>query len=378
MNVTWNLRWSRSDTCKTNPSRWSSFGCTCLEGTVPHLEFSLEIQSNHLTYMSVISFPPSRFSPSEAHQIAKTLYGFEVSVKVLDSERDQNFYLKREDGKEFVLKISNPAEDVELIKLQVASLKHIANFDSSIQVPSTIQTVGGEFISRHNGCFIRLQSFLAGHFIKDIENPESFLLEEFGAFLGKLDVAFREFDYPDLKRKWIWDVRNIDFLKSHLDYIESESDKAVVRHFIANYQLNIVPNEKYLRTQYIHNDGNDYNVLLNDNVHISGVIDFGDMAHTFLASELAVAITYLILEEAEPETKIKSVVQGFQSVYPLRDEEIESLIHLVCVRACFSVVTANYRKKLFPENKYISVTEPYAWTFLKNFADKELSNFKIY
>ena len=111
--------------------------------------------------MSVISSPPSRFSPSEAHQIAKTLYGFEVSVKVLDSERDQNFYLKREDGKEFVLKISNPAEDIELIKLQVASLKHIANFDSSIQVPSTIQTVGGKFISQHNGCFIRLQSFLA-------------------------------------------------------------------------------------------------------------------------------------------------------------------------------------------------------------------------
>ncbi len=161
--------------------------------------------------MSVISFPPSRFSPSEAHQIAKTLYGFEVSVKVLDSERDQNFYLKREDGKEFVLKISNPAEDVELIKLQVASLKHIANFDSSIQVPSTIQTVSGKFISWHNGCFIRLQSFLAGHFIKDIENPESFLLEEFGAFLGKLDVAFREFGYPDLKRKWIWDVEILTF-----------------------------------------------------------------------------------------------------------------------------------------------------------------------
>jgi Ser/Thr protein kinase RdoA (MazF antagonist) len=214
--------------------------------------------------------------------------------------------------------------------------------------------------------------------MKDIENPEPFLLKEFGTFMGKLDIAFREFGYPDLKRKWIWDVRNIDFLQSHLDYIESEPDKAIVRHFITNYQLNIVPNEKYLRTQYIHNDGNDHNVLLNDNGHISGVIDFGDMAHTFLASELAVAITYLILEEAEPETKIHSVVKGFQSVYPLRDEEIESLIHLVCVRACFTVVTANYRKKLFPDNKYISVTEPYAWTFLKNFADKELSNFKIY
>ena len=139
--------------------------------------------------MSVISVPPSRFSPSEAQQIAKTLYGFEVSVKVLDSERDQNFYLKREDGKEFVLKISNPAEDVELINLQVASLKHIANFDSSMQVPRTIKTLEGKFISQNNGCFIRLQSFLAGRFIKDVENPEPFLLEEFGAFLGKLDLS---------------------------------------------------------------------------------------------------------------------------------------------------------------------------------------------
>ena len=33
-----------------NQWRWSSFGRTCLEGTVPHLEFSIEIQSNNLTY----------------------------------------------------------------------------------------------------------------------------------------------------------------------------------------------------------------------------------------------------------------------------------------------------------------------------------------
>ena len=166
--------------------------------------------------MTVISTQPPQLSDSEVQEIIQNVYAIEASVITLDSERDQNFHLKGVDGNEYVLKISNPAEDVELIKLQVASLKHIANFDSSIQVPSTIQTVGGKFISRHNGCFIRLQSFLAGHFIKDIENPESFLLEEFGAFLGKLDVAFREFGYPDLKRKWIWDVRNIDFLKKSL------------------------------------------------------------------------------------------------------------------------------------------------------------------
>ena len=49
----------------TTRFRWSSFDCTCFEncqnkvtapqkdilsGTIPHLEFSIEIQSNNLTY----------------------------------------------------------------------------------------------------------------------------------------------------------------------------------------------------------------------------------------------------------------------------------------------------------------------------------------
>ena len=37
-------------TNETNQSQWSSFVCTSLEGTIPHLEFSIEIQSNNLTY----------------------------------------------------------------------------------------------------------------------------------------------------------------------------------------------------------------------------------------------------------------------------------------------------------------------------------------
>ena len=37
-------------TSETNQSQWSSFACSPLEGTIPHLEFSIEIQSNNLTY----------------------------------------------------------------------------------------------------------------------------------------------------------------------------------------------------------------------------------------------------------------------------------------------------------------------------------------
>jgi len=37
-------------TLETNQSQSNSFVRTCLEGTIPYLEFSIEIQSNNLTY----------------------------------------------------------------------------------------------------------------------------------------------------------------------------------------------------------------------------------------------------------------------------------------------------------------------------------------
>ena len=327
--------------------------------------------------MSVISAHPPKFSNKMVEKIALEIYGFEVSASKLESERDQNYKIICKDGKNYIFKISNPHEDIELIKLQSAAQEHIHAYDQSLNVPIPIESIDGKTIHHVDGNIIRVQSYLSGKFIKDIENPTSQLLSEFGKFLGKLDFALKEFDYPEIDKDWVWDVRNIDFLKSHFTYIENQKDQQVISLFIQNYELNIIPIEKHLRRQYIHNDGNDHNVLLNEKGEISGIIDFGDMAHTFLVSELAVAITYLILEEENPQEMIRAVVDGYQSILPLRDEEVNSLIHLICIRACFTVVTANYRKKLFPENKYISVTEPKAWEFLMKMVDKDIKKFKL-
>jgi Ser/Thr protein kinase RdoA (MazF antagonist) len=327
--------------------------------------------------MTVITTQPPQFSHAKVQEIIQSHYGLEVSVSALDSERDQNFQLKGKNGDNFVLKFSNPLEDLELIQLQTAALLHISKFDGSLNVPIPIKSIDGSTIQHIDGNIIRVQSFLKGSFIKDVENPSANLLNDFGKFLGKLDLAFMEFDYPKIDRDWVWDIRNIAFLKDHLTYLPNQTDQKIVGHFIKSYESNIYPIKKFLRRQYIHNDGNDHNVLLNDFGEISGIIDFGDMAHTFLACELAVAVSYLILEDENPQEKIKTVGDGYQSILPLREEEIDSLIYLICMRACLTVVTANYRKKLFPDNEYISVTEPKAWKFLRNMADKNLKDFKI-
>ena len=60
--------------------------------------------------MSVITEKPPQFNHSKVQKLIQSLYGFEVSVSALDSERDQNFKLKSNDGNDYVLKISNPHE----------------------------------------------------------------------------------------------------------------------------------------------------------------------------------------------------------------------------------------------------------------------------
>ena len=52
--------------------------------------------------MTVITTQPPQFSHSKVQEIIQSIYGFEVSVSTLDSERDQNFLLKGKNGDSFV------------------------------------------------------------------------------------------------------------------------------------------------------------------------------------------------------------------------------------------------------------------------------------
>ena len=99
--------------------------------------------------MKVISAQPPQLSNSEVQDILQKFYDLEASISSLDSERDQNFHLKGDDGNEYVLKISNPQEDIELIKLQSAALKHIHDFDALLNVPVPIESIEGEIYDSH-------------------------------------------------------------------------------------------------------------------------------------------------------------------------------------------------------------------------------------
>ena len=64
-------------------------------------------------------------------------------------------------------------------------MNHITTFDCSLNVPVTVKSIDGQIINYFEDYIVRVQSFLMGSFIKDVENPSPQLLNEFGEFLGK-------------------------------------------------------------------------------------------------------------------------------------------------------------------------------------------------
>ena len=62
----------------------------------------------------VLVAPPPRFTPADAEDIGRRLFGVTGSASDLGSERDQNFRLVDDAGRSVVLKVSNSAEPADV------------------------------------------------------------------------------------------------------------------------------------------------------------------------------------------------------------------------------------------------------------------------
>ncbi len=54
---------------------------------------------------------------------------------------------------------------------------------------------------------------------------------------------------------------------------------------------------------------------------VVGIIDFGDMVHSWTVADPAVAVAYAMLDAADPLATAEAIVRGYQAEHPLRDEE---------------------------------------------------------
>jgi 4-aminobutyrate aminotransferase-like enzyme len=305
-----------------------------------------------------------KFSTEDIKTLVKKLYGFTVEVKPLDSERDWNFLVTDETGKRFVFKIANAEEEQAILEAQNQTLEHIADNNPGVKCPRVCHTVSGAAISDIQSSagttlLVRMLNYLPGTFLGHMDagshSPE--LLENIGRFMGSLDKTLASFYHPALTRYLNWDLKTTPDMEDQLDHFSDVQERNLVHHFILQYNTEVAPRLHKLRISTIHNDANDYNLLIADNgKDIAGLIDFGDMVHSYTINELAVAITYAIHGKKDLLETAALIVKGYHKEYPLTEPELEVLYYLIGARLCKTLVISSRELHEEPDNEYLGIS----------------------
>ncbi len=321
---------------------------------------------------SVFSVHPPSFSQKEAIEILNKKFGLSGETLELYSERDQNFIVQTDSNKKYILKVSNPAEARSVLYLQHAATQFIKERDPELGVPLQVGSIC-EIKKGSDTFFLRLVEYLDGQFMKDMQLKDVDY-EITGQFLGRLSHALAGFQHPGAMREFPWDIQPVHLIRERLKYLKSENDRDIVSYFLEEYETNVVPISDKLRMTVIHNDGNDHNILVNEKGETTGIIDFGDMVYSYQALEPAVCMAYMALEIDDTISVMSPILKGYHSCFPLNDAELKSILYLSCVRLCITVTMAAWRKILYPDNEYLTVSENSAWTLLKSMEKEDLSD----
>jgi 4-aminobutyrate aminotransferase-like enzyme/Ser/Thr protein kinase RdoA (MazF antagonist) len=317
------------------------------------------------------------FTSHDAERIAYEFYRLHTTARPLPGERDYNFYLKTASGEEYVLKIAHAEEQRELLDMQHQALEHLAKREPSLALPQVRHTYDGEAIATTTGPtgtahLVRLLTYVPGKLLAAARPHTDELLSSLGSVLGKIDRGLSDFAHPAAQRSLKWDLQQALWIREYLQYLAQPERRAFVERFLGQFEAQVLPALPNLRTSIIHNDANDYNVLVSEAGsearQVVSIIDFGDMVQTATICELAIAAGYAMLGKADPLAAAARVVSGYHEVFPLTEAELEVLYPLICIRLCVSVVNSAYQRQIEPDNEYLTISEQPAWALLEQLA----------
>jgi len=305
--------------------------------------------------------------------VLKSLYGISAELTRLNGEYDLNFFAKGDDGKNHILKVMHVGCDAQLVDMQCKALHQIKKFAPGFPAPFLVPTSGGEVyasvpdaagVMRH----IWVMTALDGVSYADFKPHSLSLIESLGRQIGLLDKALEQFAHPYLERDFKWNLTKAGWIRPKITALTNPSRKALVSDVISDFEA-LEPELAALPKHAIHNDINDYNILvrgtLTGNHDISGLIDLGDMVAAPRVCEIAIAGAYVALDHGDPKNALAALVAGYHSVHPLSAAEIDMIYPLLRMRLAVSVVNSTLMAEQTPDDPYVTISQAPAWRFLE-------------
>lgn len=312
----------------------------------------------------------SAIPESIARDVAAEQYGLSTAAHRLASERDQNFRLQASDGREYLLKIANPAESRAVTNLQTEALLHLAIADPELPVPRVFPALNGAQeleIRFDDGStrVVRLLSFLTGTPMDSVAGSTA-LRRDLGQCSARLARGLRDFRHSGAAHKLLWDLQHAAELRPLLDAVPADR-RGLIEHFLDGFEAHALPVLPHLSKQLVHNDLNPHNVVVDPENHerISGIIDFGDLTSTPRVNDLAIAAAYQVADSGDPLAPACELIAAYHAVSPLEPAEFAILFDLLAARMVMTVVISNWRAFRYPENRdYILRNNQAAWARL--------------
>ncbi len=301
------------------------------------------------------------------HELLKIEFGFhQCDIKRIDGYDNANYIITNESSQSIFKTYPHDNELLAILKAENEVLQSLSSDDRN-RFPMPIPFLSGNFIKvlpiEGKTMICRMLSFLDGKFLGDCQ-PSKKLFQSFGTFIAELNLKLQHFNSYTLKaRQWEWDLQYFQQNKKYIDDISLPHNRSIVHYFFKQYEQHVLPVLSQLRKQVIHNDANEWNVLVK-NEKVSGIIDFGDLAYSHLINEVAIAITYACYDKNDPLKWAVTILKSYHSKIPLEALEIKVLYYLIAARLCTSVCNSAHSKKTDPTNTYATSSEENAWQML--------------
>ncbi|MGF6851090.1 4-aminobutyrate aminotransferase-like enzyme/Ser/Thr protein kinase RdoA (MazF antagonist) [Chitinophaga sp. W3I9] len=307
------------------------------------------------------------FTANEVKQLVQKNYLLAVEVETLQGYDEFNYKITDVSGRKFILKITGEEKRYSFLDAQLRILEHLSvsavawNFQQILRNKNRQELT--PIFKDGKQYYLRILSWLEGVCWAQVPHKNKELYLGLGSFLGKTDEAMQDFQHDALHRHYTWDISSAASANRLLHCIRDHEKRRLAGYFLLAFETEVLPVLDSLRHASIHNDANDYNVLV-QNGEVSGLIDLGDMVYSALVNNVAIACTYAMLNTEDPLQAASWVIQGYHGAFPLTEQETDLIYYLVAARLCISVTQSAWQASLGSVNGHHFVTERDAWSLL--------------
>lgn len=298
-----------------------------------------------------------------ARRVADDRYGVTGDIVELGSHQDRNFRIASADRR-VLLKFSNaafgPAE------LEAQNLAAAAVAAAGIRAPQCLPALDGQAVltveSPEGPVRVRLLEYVEGEPLSDAGEFAPDDARRLGALAARVALALAPLSHPGLAQRTQWNLR--DAAETVRLLAGSIPDAERRRHVTAvadEATRTLEPLRDELRIQAIHGDVTDDNIVADPADAEWGVIDFGDVAESWLVAELAVSCAALLHHNPRDPLLILEAVAAFHDILPLTQPELDALWPLILLRAASLVASGEHQVALEHDNRYAAQNRQQEW-----------------